>query len=171
MKGGVILNIRKGKKKFKGQSGFVSIEAVFAMSVFLIVFMLVIGFFTFIHPYTTIQRDVQALTTLAERQGGLTNQDVQNFKDKLTSYSFVSESVRVIDVEAVTSESSTSAIGVDGLDVAGTNYISRDSKEFINITVTVPSNTKTLIPVLRYFNVSGITDKYTFQTSVMSERY
>lgn len=153
------------------KSGFVSIETVFAMSFFLIFFFLVIGFFTYVYPYSVLQREVHALATLAQKQGGLTLEDVQNFEDRVAQYRFVDISKEDIEVTAVAIPSNMEAIGIDSLDEAGNNYIKRDSKEFIQLTVTIPSYNEVLTPIARFFGVNNVMERYTFRETFMSERY
>lgn len=153
------------------KSGFVSIETVFAMSFFLIFFFLVIGFFTYVYPYSVLQREVHALATLAQKQGGLTLEDVQNFEDRVVQYRFVDISKEDIEVTAVAIPSNMEAIGIDSLDEAGNNYIKRDSKEFIQLTVTIPSYNEVLTPIARFFGVNNVMERYTFRETFMSERY
>ena len=153
------------------KSGFVSIETVFAMSFFLIFFFLVIGFFTYVYPYSVLQREVHALATLAQKQGGLTLEDVQNFEDRVVQYRFVDISKEDIEVTAVAIPSNMEAIGIDSLDEAGNNYIKRDSKECIQLTVTIPSYNEVLTPIARFFGVNNVMERYTFRETFMSERY
>lgn len=156
--------------------GYVSIEAVFAMSFFLIMFILVIGFFTYIYPYTSLQREVHVLASIAERQGGLTPQDISDFQDKISQqHDFIQNSPLGVEVTAVTQPSGTDVSNVIPLGEEPspdtTDYIHRDSKEVINITVTVPANTAMLKPVADFFQVKSFTDTYVLTEPVMSERY
>lgn len=171
-RGGYILKImRKIIHDLKRESGFVSVETVFAMSFVIIVFLLVLGFFTFVQPYTKLDREVHALAQLAQRQGGLTLDDVQNFEEKLAGYEFVNVSRGDIEVFAHTIPGDMDAIGVDGLEEAGQYYVKRDQKEFIELIVTVPSHNEVLKPVANFFKVGGLAEKYTFKETFMSERY
>lgn len=158
-------------KRYRSRSGYVSIETIFAMTFFLLVFLLVIGFFTFIHPYTTLNREVHALATLAQRQGGLTLEDVDNFHGRIENYPFVDTSKGEIDVSAYTIPGDMDAIGVDSLDEAGEYYVTRDSKEFIEMVVTIPSYNELLTPVANFFGSTGAVDRYVFKETFMSERY
>lgn len=165
-------NKHENRRSWLGnRSGFVSIETIWAMTFFLLAFFLLIGFYTFIRPYTTIGRDVHDLSVLAQRQGGLTIEDVDNFKAKLAEYPFVDESKGEIEINAYTTPGDMDAIGVDGLDEAGDYYVKRDSKEFIDIVVRVPAYNEVLTPIVRVFNATGVPQTYTFKETVMSERY
>ncbi|WCF11408.1 hypothetical protein NDS46_31110 (plasmid) [Paenibacillus thiaminolyticus] len=156
---------------FRERAGFVSIEAIFAMSMFLMLFLLLIGFFSYIYPQTTLNREVHALATLAQRQGGLTLDDVDSFVTRIEEYQFVDTSRGEIEVSAYTTPGDMDAIGVNGLDEAGAYYVKRDSKELIELTVTVPSYNQLLTPVARFFGVSGVSEHYAFREIFMSERY
>jgi len=156
----------KWKQLVNNRDGYVSIEAVFAMSFFLIVFILVLGFFTYVYPYSNIQREVHALATLAERQGGLTADDIANFETSLEKYDFINNSTLDTEVIAITSPS-----GIDATNISSTNYVSRDSLEVINVTVKVPSNNLFIKPVAKFFGVTSLSDYYVFVEPVMSEKY
>lgn len=158
-------------KPLRAKSGYVSIESVFAMAFLVVLFLLMIGFFTFIHPYTTLNRDVHALATLAQRQGGLTIEDVDNFTSKIEGYRFVDSTKGDIEVIAYTTPGDMDAIGIDSLDEAGDYYVNRDSKEFIELIVTVPSFNEVLTPVARWFGAQDAVSRYTFKETFMSERY
>lgn len=159
---------------FSRKDGYVSIEAVLAMSFFMIVFFLTLAFFTYMQPYSTLQRDVHVLATTAERQGGLTAQDIDLFKDKLNAYSFIQSSPNPIEVTAVTKPtnldvSDVTALGSQG--TAGTPYVPRSSKEVIVVTANIPANSTMLKPIANFFGVDSISDYYQISESVLSERY
>lgn len=155
----------------RDKSGYVTIEAVLAMSFFVIVLFLSIGFFTYIYPQTTLQREIHTLATIAERQGGLTQTDIEQFKEKLNQYDFIRYAPSEIEVTAVTSESGIDASNVSPLGSSGTQYITRGSNEIINITVKVPANDGLIRPIAEFFNVTDLSDHYVLSESVMSERY
>lgn len=153
------------------ESGYVSVESVFAMSFFLVVFILCLGFFTFVQPFTTLQREVHALSTLAQRQGGLTVDDISRFEDRISEYQFVDANKGGIEISAFTIPGDIDALGIDGLEDVGDNYVKRDTNEMIQLVVSVPSNNTLLAPVANFFGVGGILEKYTFKETFMSERY
>ncbi|WPS85410.1 hypothetical protein SMD22_01920 (plasmid) [Brevibacillus halotolerans] len=158
-------------QRVRSESGYVSIESVIAMSFFLIIFLLCIGFFTYVHPYTKLDREVHTLATLAQRQGGLTIEDVQNFEERIAEYAFVDLSRGNVEVIARTIIEDMDAIGIDGLEDAGSYYVKRDNKDFIELTVSIPSHNEILKPVASFFGVGGVIDRYTFNETFMSERY
>ncbi|ADO59465.1 hypothetical protein [Paenibacillus polymyxa] len=165
----------KIRKKYfshlKKESGFISIETIFAMSFVIIVFTLCLGFFTFVQPYTQLDREVHVLAQLAQRQGGLTMDDVQFFKERVSAYSFVNLSDGLIQVDAHTIPDDRDVIGVTSLDEAGDEYVRRDEKELIQLVVTIPSHNDILKPVARFLGVSDVSDHYTFKEVFMSDRY
>lgn len=161
----------KNRFNLKTTDGSFSIEAVLAMANVLIIFMMIIGFYTFINPYTILNRDVHALATLAQRQGGLTDEDVEQFKERLNAYGFVDPQKGDIEVYAQTINE-VEAIGIDGFGEAGTNYIKRDSKDFIVLAVSVPSYGDYLTSVFRVMGMGGqkAPDRYLFKETFLSER-
>jgi len=153
------------------KEGYVSIEAVIAMSFFLVVFFLTLGFFTYIQPHSTLQREVHTLATIAERQGGLTAEDIENFEIKLQSYRFIQDSSIPILITATTQPGDLDVSDVTPFGEEGEDYISRNSKEIITVTATLPSNSSMLKPLANFFGVETISDYYIISESVMSERY
>ncbi|PLS15026.1 hypothetical protein CVD28_24410 [Bacillus sp. M6-12] len=164
------------RKVVKNKKGFVSIEAIIAMSSALMVILLAIGFFTLIFPRIMLQTEVHDLAQKAKIQGGLTNSisqpvdsDIEQFKDRLVQLGYDRNS---IEVTATTKPGNLNAVGVTPLHDGGSNYIKRDSKEMIQITVRVPANTSIKAP-LSFFGDDGsnVADKYTLVETVMSERW
>lgn len=149
--------------------GFVSVETVFAMSIFLAFFMLVLGFFSYVYPYTNLQREVHVLATIAERQGGLTPEDIANFKSRLEAYPFIQQTDQV-DVFAYVADTLEDVTDVTPLGVEGDHYVKRDSKDLIVVEVRVPSNGKLLRSAAKFFGVDGISDQYILKETVASFR-
>lgn len=135
------------------KKGFVSLEVVLFSGFILILLAVLIGVFAYIYPAFTLQRDIDLLTRQAQRNGGLTDKNVSDFKDKVDNYYFVKKSKKPIIIEG-------NAIGVDDW-----NYVNRESGEIIDIIVKIPSNNEI---IKRYTEKSG--DYYVFKVSVMSEK-
>ncbi|TCJ98255.1 UNVERIFIED_ORG: hypothetical protein BDK47_11841 [Anoxybacillus amylolyticus] len=157
---------RKGLSK---KDGYVSVETVFAISIFLVFFLLVLGFFTYIYPYTVLQRDVYVLGTIAARQGGLTQEDIDQFKERLTRYPFLVHTDQV-QVSVYVDGSLQDAANVTPLGEEGGNYVTRESKDLISIKVRVPANGELLRAAAKFFGVGGISDEYVFWETVASYR-
>lgn len=154
------------------KEGYVSIEALASMIVFFMVFFLTLAFFTYIQPHSSLQRELHVLATVAERQGGLTPQDVLEFETRLQDYNFILESSTPIQVTAVAYPSAqdvSDVIPVGG--TLGDPYITRSSKEVIVVTATVPANSQMLKPIAEFFGVDSVSDQYLLSETVMSERY
>lgn len=167
-----VLNFKLMKSKWLSQKdGYVSIEAVVAISFFLMIFFLTLAFFTYIQPHSAIQREVHVLATIAERQGGLTPADISLFEEKLQSYPFIRNSSKNIEVSAVSQKSGIDVSNVTPLGLSGNHYITRDSKEIITITAKVPSNNTLMKPILNFFGIEFMSDYYIISESVLSERY
>lgn len=168
------MNLFKGKNFFSRKEGYVSVEAVIAMSFFFIVFFLTLGFFTYIQPHSSLQREVHSLATIAERQGGLTASDIAEFESKLQTYSFIQQSSNPIEVTATTTPNNidvSDVVPLGGDGTVGTPYVTRNSKEIISITATIPANSAMLRPIAKFFGVDSVSDYYEISESVLSERY
>ena len=164
------------KKLLKEKKGFVAIEAVISMSMVLGMILLVIGFFTLLYPRIMLSIDIHELASTAKIQGGLTDQtsqpvnsDVAVFKQQLAQAGY---DPSTISVAVTTIPSGLNALGVTPLNQPGSNYIHRDSKELIKVTVSVPANTYIDGP-LKLIGVNGGSgiSQYTVSETVMSERW
>ena len=158
------------------KSGFVSVEAVISMATLLIVFVMCIGFFTYTMPRVTLEKEVHLLAQKAKIQGGLTNEDVNLFKIALEKRGYNPEEVTVKAVTVEGSDGSpggANAIGVDSIsDPNAVRYIKRDALTPIEITVTVPANTRLLKgPLSHIFVTNMVNDKYYLRETVLSERW
>jgi hypothetical protein len=163
------------RKLCKNQKGFVSIETIIATTTALMIVLVSIGFFTLIYPRVMLQIETHNLAQKAKVQGGLTdihsqpvNSDIEQFKDRLEKLGYDRDK---IEVTAVTKPGNINAIGVTPLYESGNNYIKRDSKEMIQITVRVPANTSIKAPLSFFRNTTPVPEYYTIVETVMSERW
>ncbi|WP_144536488.1 hypothetical protein [Bacillus thuringiensis] len=163
-------------KRLKKQKGFVAIEAVVAMSAILAVVFLGIGFISYMYPKLTLEKEVHLLAQKAKVQGGLTNiqsepinSDLEVFYKKMQEKGYKKEDIKVI---AQTYTNKLNCIGVTPINGQGSNYIKKDSKDPIEITVTLPANKKGLLGVFSFFNYNDKSSNvYIFKETVMSERW
>ncbi len=156
------------------KKGFISIEAILSMTIVLMIFLIIIGFFVSVIPRISLQSEVHALTQKAKLQGGLTDatseaihSDVENFKDALVAKGYNRDT---IEVHAFTKPSGLGAMGVTPLDAEGSNYIKRDSDELMYIVVNVPDKSFINAP-LQFFGIRRETPTISFVETVMSERW
>ncbi|WCK57688.1 hypothetical protein PP175_27005 (plasmid) [Aneurinibacillus sp. Ricciae_BoGa-3] len=164
------------RKILKNKKGFVSIETIIATTCALMVVLLSIGFFTWLFPRVMLQIETHDLAQKAKIQGGLTdatsepvNSDVEQFKNRLAQMGYDKNQVNVI---ATTKPGNLNAMGVTPLHDNGTNYIKRDSKELIQLTIQVPANNSIKAPMSFFgLNQNLVDNKYTIVESVMSERW
>jgi len=143
------------------KKGFVSLDVGLFFGFIIIVLLVLIGIFIYIYPTFTLQNDVSLLAEQAQRNGGLTSENVSKFRSKVESYNFVKKSNKEIVIEAITDINNYNAVGVNEQ-----NYISKDSGEIINITIKIPSNNRI---IKKFTDKSG--DYYVFKKSVMSEKF
>lgn len=168
------------RKRIKNSKGFMSIEAIIAMGVVLMVIVLGIGFFTYMMPKQAIEQEVNLLGRMAKMNGGLTAGDMANFKETMEENLKYTQSDIDIEVMAINSSGAKQlAPTVICKDVAGvacpagTPYVKRNEQKIIEITVTMPAKNQGLLAALSFFNANK--DKaeqgYVFKERVMSERY
>lgn len=142
------------------KKGFVSLEIILYGIFMFLVISAVVGVFTYVYPTFELQREVHLLGKTAQANGGITNQNLSEFKNKVNKIPFVKESGKDVIIEASTSVGNHNVIGVNN-----GNYVSKSSRNVINIVVKVPSNNF----ISKFTNKSS--DYYIFKTSVMSEKY
>lgn len=157
------------------RKGFVSIETIFASVLMFMIIFLAIGFFNLFYPKLIIAKEVHALVQKAKIQGGLTdsssqavNSDIELFKKALQNAGFDPSK---IEITAKTEPGNINAIGVTPYGEEGDNYIKRDSKELIVITVKVPADQFIRGPLAFFRADSSKLQYHIFQETVMSERW
>lgn len=162
-------NIKQNKK------GFVAIETILSTTLALSIFVLFAGFLVYMMPRIMLEKETQTLAQIAKKQGGLTdatsqpvNSDVDRFKDTLASQGYDRSK---ITVTAQTSPNNANAIGVTPLTENGTNYIKRDSKELITITVTAPADSSLFRIPFSLMGFSKTMHNYIITETVGSERW
>lgn len=156
-------------QQLRKKEGFVAIESVVSMSFFLIFFLLALGFYIHIYAQGTVNRDVHALATIAEQQGGLTDENIADFSNKMEGYSFL-DSSKAIEVTAVT-KSGIDATGISLIESDNSFYISRKSGDYIQVIVSVPVSNPLLQNAANFFGVGDTLQSLQSQESVYSERY
>lgn len=168
------------RKRIENSKGFMSVEAIIAMGVVLMVIVLGIGFFTYMMPKQAIEQEVNLLGRMAKMNGGLTAGDISNFKKTMEETRQYAQSDINIEVMAINSSGAKQlAPTVECKDVAGvtcpagTPYVKRNEQKIIEITVTMPSKNQGLMGALGFFNVNKdkASQGYVFKERVMSERY
>lgn len=162
--------------RLKKNDGFISIESVIAMSFVLFFLTLFISIFAYTMPRIMLEKEVQALAQTAKIQGGLTsetsepgNSDIQKFIDNLVAMGYDEED---ISISAKTIYNNQNAIGVTPISQTGTNYIKRNSKDLIEIVVTVKADKNLFTAPLRFFGLdNSLSGVYTIREVVGSERW
>lgn len=142
------------------KDGFVAIEVILFSSFIIALLVCLIGIFAYIYPVFRLQYDMNILTRQAQKNGGLTSENIMNFEDRIGEYSFVSESGKPVIIEGETIPSKRNIIGINN-----NNYIDRDSGEIMGIVVKIPSDNR----ILSRFTEKNI-DYYVLKSFVLSER-
>lgn len=155
--------------KIRKKEGFVAVESVVAMSFFLIFFLLALGFYIHIYAQGSVNRDLHALATITEQQGGLTSENITDFTNKMEAFSFV-DSGKSIEISAVTS-SGMDATGISLAETEDAFYVSRSVGEYIQVRVDVPVSNPLLQNAAKFFGVGNTLESLQSQEIVYSERY
>lgn len=142
------------------KKGFISFELLIYSTFILSLLAIIIGFFSYIYPAFQIQREVNLMGRAAQRNGGLTTQDIRDFKNNVKEIPIVKKSNEKIEVNAYTSPSNRSAANI-----TQDYYISKGDREIINIEVFIPIKNPLKLLTNKEIN------NYTFKNNVMSEKY
>lgn len=161
----------------KNQKGFMSIEAVLVMGSILMVVLLGIGFFTYLAPKQAIEEEVHVLGRIAKMQGGLSNQNIDDFRKNMVDRGMVTDAKKTDVVVKVLIEDGKGAQQGEFIpDV--TPAIQRGDKngdgsfKIMKIIVKVPAKKAGLNGVSTFFGgANGLSDYYVFSERVMSEYY
>lgn len=157
------------KKIFKSRKGFVSIESIFPITLVLIFIVFFVSLLSYNLPKITMEKEVQLLSQLCKIHGGLTEEDVNTFLERMKEKGISADE---INITAVTEQSNLNAMGVSPMDSNDGNYIKRESGEIIEIKVEIPANKSVFNFVLKFFGIKNtISDKYVFREVVVSERW
>lgn len=160
----------------KNKKGFVAVETIIVLSGVMFFILLFVSILTYNYPRIMLEKEVQVLAQTAKIQGGLTdnisqpsNSDIELFKTRLEQMGFDKNNVVIT---AKTIPGNVNAIGVTPMNVTGSNYIKRDSKELIEIVVIVPSDKTVFSSPLKYFGIGNALSKdYVIREVVGSERW
>lgn len=163
-------------KKRRNNKGFIAVESIIAVSALLFFFVLFVSFLTYTVPKISLEKEVQNLAQIAKKQGGLTdkiseptNSDIEVFKDTLGKMGY--DKTKIIIV-AKTIPSGQVATGVTPLDGSGNNYIKRDSKELMEILISIPADKTVFNAPAKFFGIKNVVSGvYTFREVVGSERW
>lgn len=163
-------------KKLRNNKGFIAVESLIAVSALLFFFVLFVSFLSYTVPKISLEKEVQNLAQIAKKQGGLTdknsepnNSDIETFKNTLEKMGY--DKSKII-VTAKTIPSGQIAIGVTPLDGSGSNYVKRDSKELMEILISIPADKTLFNAPAKFFGIKNIVSGvYTFREVVGSERW
>jgi|HigsolmetaAR206D_1030411.scaffolds.fasta_scaffold00003_61 hypothetical protein len=169
------------KAFIEAKKGSFSLEAVIAMMFVLMLIWLGVAYYTYLTPRQVLTQEVHTLATTAKLQGGLTESDIERFKDRLVEKGYVPKDKKdeivvtaVAEDEAGNKKNVTSVLPLsEGYNDDPNAYSHRGSKEIITVTAQIPAKIQFLKVMLSFWN-SQPNEKmydYTFQETVMSERW
>lgn len=175
------------RKKLKRKNGSVALEATIAGGALLMVFILIIGYFTYLYPRYMVDLEVQSLAHSVKMDGKLTESDKQIFMQNMLNRGYESSEVQItvlanevkptpendpsktqLDAQlAVTGESVD-----EGVNGEHTRMVERNNGQ-IYIRVEVPANDSFLSGGLNFFNteLKDSLKTYTVERYIASEAY
>ncbi|AJD93440.1 hypothetical protein JMA_41230 (plasmid) [Jeotgalibacillus malaysiensis] len=179
-------------ERLKNKNGFMSVEALFGLTAILMVIILAIGFFTYMIPRQQLEQEVNILARTAKLNGGLTTQQVEDFKQNLESYGYKKEELTdavTIQLEdfsgAEFSDDRFTEMGLNNLSVVaipmkrsegdsadGARYVKRSEEVIMEVRVEVPAKKQGLMGAFWFFDVEDdtVSDTYVLKERVVSER-
>ena len=167
--------------QIKKQRGMVALESIIAGGAMLFLFILIIGYFTFLYPRYMVDLEVQSLASAIKMDGKLTQSDMDAFVLNMIERGYKESEVR----SGVKVIAQNVTPGKEGLASNGDSLIDLDSYTApvvernngqILVTVTVPSNSGVLKTGAKWFGFGSEVDntsfnQYTVKRVVMSEFY
>jgi len=169
------------KAFIEAKKGSFSLEAVIAMMFVLMLIWLGVAYYTYLTPRQVLTQEVHNLATIAKLQGGLTESDIERFKNRLVDKGYVPENkMNKIVVTAVAEDeygnvkNVTSVVPLsEGYNDDPNAYSHRNSKEIITVTAKIPAKIHFLKVMLNFWDnePKEAMHEYTFQETVMSERW
>lgn len=162
-----MLKKQKYLKIIKNQHGFVAVEAILSMSVFVVMVVFVILLCAYQIPKIGLENQVQSLCEVAKMQGGLTNEestgsnnnDIDNFVNKLQNEGFDKNG---INIRLTTSKSKINAIGVSPINSSEQIYVKRSDLDPMTLRVEIAPK----ISKILFYKMPN----YVFQEEFLSER-
>lgn len=169
-----LLNMRNKK-------GNIALEAVLAGGALFMVFVLLIGYFTYLYPRYMVDLEVQNLAHAVKMDGKLTESDFQVFIDNMENRGYTEDEVRkgtnivatnvtnVLDDDPLRAKNEDVLIDRPGMPA---KVVERNNGQ-MDITVSVPANTAYLGGSMKWFG-GGLNDDmkyYTVKRTIMSEAY
>lgn len=184
-----MMKLLERKKK-----GNVALESVLAGGMLFMIFVLMIGYFTYLYPRYMVDLEVQNLAHQVKMDGMLTNEDFNVFiENMVNTRGYKEEDIRgTVDIPELQGDGTYNyrrayAVSVTAADDRPENYDLNEAtnthadgvdpvernKGQIHIRVTVPANTSFVGKGLNWFNssVSEEMKYYTVNRIVMSEAY
>lgn len=158
------MNSKQSKRK-----GYVSIEFVFGLTVFLITMVMVLGMFFYSYPRQKLEKEVAILAQQAKVNGGLTQENISEFGDRLDAMGLTGV------VYAYTAERTVLNVAPRNTPYAScvadyNAFITRASGDVIYIEVVVNANVSMLSGPLKFFAAKTFPENYTLVDTVLSER-
>lgn len=172
------------KHKRAGKAGSVALESVLAGSTLVMVFIMIVGYFTYLYPRYMVDLEVQNLANSVKIEGKLTANDYEVFLENMEERGYDREVVRAgTSVTAKNANNPEAGSGIPPI-ADGTSLID-DATENINaptlqrsngqivVKVNVPANSEFLGVGLGWFgsDISEGMKTYTVKRVTSSEAY
>lgn len=157
--------MKKNKLK-KDNRGFISVESIIPLTIFVFIFVIIIEFFNFLYPTITLQIETHTLTQKAKIQGGLTSTDVNNMKSNLERKGF-----DISKIQIIAKTNSRDVSNVTPLNQNGSNYIKRNSGDEITVKIIVPADTRVNGWLLGFGSKAFSKNTHVIEERIHSERW
>lgn len=155
------------KKNNKGYLSIVGLLIVFAI---LIIGLFMLNNYMYLQSYRQIDKEIDSVSDIIAKNGGLPSKDLNYFNNRLLKYSFIYNHKEAIKISLKSTDTNTDCLNTSPLKDE-TNYISSDDKENMILKVTVPSNVDTIMNnVLDVFSLNKLSSTYSYERLIVSQR-
>lgn len=155
-------------KWIKSEDGFIAISAIMVMAVFIVIGVFSLQIYTYTASYKHIFNEVNTLSDVVAKYGGLPDKEVDIFKERVLRYGFI-DNTDNISITALTDINNIDCIGVADMKEDGF-YIDNEDQENIILKVKVPANSKGLLRFSELFTTDKVKETYDFERRIISKR-
>lgn len=156
------------RKWIRSEDGFIAISAIMILAVFIIIGVFSLQIYIYTTSYKNISNEVNTLSDIVAKYGGLPDKEIDIFKERILRYGFI-DNVDDISIAALTDISNTNCIGVANMKEDGF-YIDNQDEENIILKIKIPANSAGLTRFSELFATNKVKDTYNFERKIVSKR-
>lgn len=164
------INLNKGLILILNKKGDITVSAVLMISALMMFLLLTVGIVVTLVPKYEINNEVNTLSKIIEKKGGLPNEDIKLFTKRITeSQRYLIGQEEGIVISAYTENGKENCLNTADIDEEGF-FIDSTVNDVIVLEVIVPSNNKLLNGVSTVFGSGKVSDQYQYIRHIVSNR-